>query len=287
MNPEDRERALLAQLAPLTGARATATAIGGSITDDVAVPRNTYLVPIRDGEERPELVFKTSDDATLTPAGVSLSLISNSGGARHNLRTGTELRWDPPVPGARETVRLSEPAVGGADPAPGGALSVVRFDEVRPAQAGKDLFASAVSQTPAFVLVWAGDRLVSEPLRRGAWLYDQTHVLYCVSPDARDARRRTEARRLLHHARELLLGRSRNVDGELLTSKGSVTVESAEHIARSQTRGVFALTLKTNCVLERRDDRSFPFLTAARLTETVPGTGADLPIVDDAIIDIS
>lgn len=287
MNPEDRERALLAQLAPLTGTRATAPAVAGSVTDDVSVPRSTYLVPIRDGEERPELVFKTAEDVTLTPAGVPFSLISNSGGARHNLRADTELRWDPPIAGTRNTVRLAAPASGGTDPAPGGALSVVRFDEMRTGQAGKDLFASAITQTPAFVLVWAGDRLASEPLRRGAWLYDQTHVLYCVSSDARDAKRRTEARRLLHHARELFLGRSRNGDGELLTSKGSVTVESAEHIARSQTRGVFALTLKTNCLLERREDRSFPFLSAVHLTETAPGTGADLPVVDDAIIDLA
>jgi hypothetical protein len=286
MNPEDRERAILAQLAPLTGTRASATVMAASLTEDVAVPRNTYLVPIRDGEERPELSFKTTGDMTVTPAGASVPIVSNSGGVRHNLRGSTTLRWDPPIPGVEAMVRLEAPASGGADPAPGGALSALRFDELRPAQGGKDIFAAAVTQTPAFVLVWGGDRLQSEPLRRGEWLYEQTHVLYVVSSDARDARRRTEARRLLHHARELFLGRSRNPDGELLTSKGSVTVESAEHIARSQTRGVFALTLKTNCALERRDERSFPYLSAVNLTETAPGADADLPVVDGAIIEL-
>ena len=136
-------RSIFAQLNTVTGTRSTGTVtVTGTVgSGGATLPRNSYLVPIVRGDEREELAFKIGPDpTTLNPNGTggdwaiadgaavpAVDLLSNVGGARHNLDTGTELRFDPILPGIEPLVTVETPGI--ANGANGELVQQVAFFE--------------------------------------------------------------------------------------------------------------------------------------------------------------
>jgi hypothetical protein len=161
----DVARGIMAIIQPETGDRATGTVKIVATSSDVTVDRNKFIVPIVGGRHRPDLVFKVargpeSDRSwTVTSSGVDVSVLSNIGGARHNLPMATEFVFDPPLDGIDSVVPTAAMA-NGTDPTGfGGIQNMVLYEQFEGPSAMLDLARSAVRAFPAVLVAWTG----SEP----------------------------------------------------------------------------------------------------------------------------
>ncbi len=136
----DTTRLVQACCQPLTGERATGTALLKSATGaNVVVPHGRYLFPLINGSVKHELAFKTAINPatvslageargawTVTPAGIAVSILSNLGGARHNLPAGTSFVVDQPLKPELVAKPMTQTGTsGGTDPS--GDLALYNF----------------------------------------------------------------------------------------------------------------------------------------------------------------
>src|SRR5262245_59984909 len=200
-------RAILGQLSPLTGVRATGTA---TVTNPglaaVELDPNMYLLPVKNGELADDLPFKVRRNpateepyrrggAWTIPANGSLSVgvQSNLGGARHNLRAGTVLRFDPPIPGLDEVALVDADMTDGVDP-PQDDVAVRRavyYEELDAATVERDIASGRLAQLPGIMLVWqqstpaegrtAGTNQGSTRLASGTRMFAENYRLFVVS----------------------------------------------------------------------------------------------------------
>lgn len=310
---EQLARAILAQLAELSGTRATgAVHVVNDTGAAIDVEMNSYLWPIVSGETRPELLFKVAPNpATLLPHGqggawtvpahgsLDVGIRSNLGGLRHNLAAGTVFLWDPPLDGLGPSVTLNADMTDGAnrssDPR---IVAGAYYEGLDAAQMSKDLFGAGVDGLPAVVIVWqqsapaegrtAGTNQGSTRLADGARLFAEYFTLYVVVSDIRsDKRRRNNGLRLLQACTRLLSDQQQTLDYEMLTSIGSLEILGRSRYARTENQYVYALPMRMNRVYPRYDNRNFtPWLTS-HITATLPGRDAPEPTDPITMVDVT
>ncbi len=188
------ERALLSLLAPLTGTRATGTALVHATSTDVELDVNTYGVPLITGaggakQLDPQRMVKTTSAATVTAAGVSVPITSVLGGVRMNLPAGTPIVWTPAVTGVEDSsaVELVDPLdedsggmLGGLDATRAPlAKRILVFEGVGKGDAADALWRAKVGSFPAIVISWesAGS---GQKVGRGRELRTHRFRLYVV-----------------------------------------------------------------------------------------------------------
>lgn len=287
-------RALIAQLAPITGQRAT-----GSVTVNApgggVLPANTYLLPVVGGQLRDDLIFKTAPNpATVEPNGtggdwvlapgapVSVAIKSNIGGSRHNLPAGTVFRFDPPLPGLDATATLGADMTDGDD-----TFQLVRraawFEDMDASNPGKDIFAAKLGDYPAIMLVWqnsepaegttAGLRQGSTRGARKVRFTRESYAMYViVGRLAGDAARRQEGLVVMQAATRLLSDVQRNDDGEQLSSIGAgVEVNERTRLKRGEKLYIYGMHLRVNQTMQPVDRRTFNAWLRTQYTGALPG----------------
>jgi hypothetical protein len=298
---EQLGRALFAQLAPLTGTRATGT-VTVTAPADAEIEPNTYLLPVVGGQLRDDLLFKvTVNPATglvwPLPAGVPtpIGITSNVGGARHNLAAGTAFRFSPALPDVAAPATLVADLTDGSDT---GALvkRVAFFEDLDSSNPSKDIFAAKLGDYPALMLVWQD----SEPaegtqagLRQGAnrgsrkvRFMRERFVLYVITGRLEgDGSRRQDGLVVMQAVTLLLTDRQRNVDGEQLSTVGAgVEVNERTRLRRGERHYIYALRLRTNQTLQPVDERTFSAWVTTSLEGALPGRSAPEPVVPLTIV---
>lgn len=300
-----RGRALLAQCSPVTGTRATGPVLATATAGDVVVPRNTYLVPIRNGTLLPHHLYKvapnpdtlasngTGGDWTVEAGGTSLTILSNVGGARHNLAEGEQLQWDPPVPGLEPLVTVE---AGGLT---GGTIGAVEATSFYEEMAADTLLKAGLGHFPALMVVWKGTSPAEgkslglskgrSRVARRTILWYETYYLYVIASRAEsDPLRRREGLEILEDISGLLSDRSTNDDREALTvhAGGGVEIQARDRLPLGpKAQGkmyVYFLTLRLSRTQKPIDNRVFnPWL---RTTMQVP-LAADPPLAAKDVLD--
>jgi len=304
-------RALLAAMAPATGIRAsgslavTAPAGGGEVT----IPRNAYAVPVVSGQLRHDWLFKVGPNpATLNPnqtggdwpiadgATESVALVSNLGGARHNLPLGTVFRWLPPVPGIAETAALDVATTGGVD------STILRraayFEDVSPAIVAKDLFAGSLTDFPAAAVIWStsspvegrtsgagqGSTRVGQGLR---FIRETFTIVVAAGDNTSDTRRRSNGLVAVQAITRLITDRRVNDDCEVLSAIGAgVEVVTRRRLTRTQNLYVYDITVRLNSLLRRVETRTFNQWLTAHLEAALPGREAPEPTDPLTLVDV-
>lgn len=293
-------RAILAQISPLTGTRATGlVSVNNPSADDVVVPQSAYLLPVVRTELSDDLVFKVdANPATVDTYGrggdwvvpafgsLEIAVKSNLGGARHNLPEATVMRWDPPRPGIDLEASVVADMTDGAD---GEFLQRASYYEQLEASAlAKDMQAGRLSKLPAAMLVWldstpvegrtAGTNQGSTRLADGMRMFRETFDLYVISTSfSGHHKRQATGLTLLQAVTRLLTDQQVNRDGEILTSMGSLEIISRNRYARDDKAYVYALRFRVSRLLARLEDRTFTPWLRTRLVELAPGREAPEP----------
>ena len=310
-------RAILGQLSPLTGERAT-----GSVTvanpsgSPVQLEPNSYLLPVVNGELADDLVFKVAHNpATLEPhnrggawtipasGSLSVAIKSNLGGSRHNLPStvvaGTVLRFDPVLEPLDETVTLDASMTDGAD-VPEGELAVRRavyYEDMDAAAIERDIASGRLAQLPGIMIVWtgsnpaegrtAGTNQGSTRLDAGRRLFTENYRLFVISASvASSGKRRGHGLRLMQAATRLLTDQQVTNDGELLTATGSLEILNRARFVRNERHYVYAMTLRCNRVISITDTRTFVPWLRTRLRQALPGREAPEPTTPLTIVDV-
>lgn len=310
---ESLARALLGHLAPLTGTRATGTV---SVTapsggGDIEIARNTYALPVVDGQQRETRLYKVAaNPATTAPNGTGgawpiadgatedVGLVANLGGARFNLEAGTAFRFDPQLASVSGTFPGSA-FVGGADL--GGAFTLkdaVWFEDLSSA-AADDIFKAKVANVPGVVLAWVssaptegrttGMRQGSTRGGRRVRFMRETFALYVVTARlGSDTSRRQEGTTLLEAITRLLSDRQQNDDGEQLSSVGAgVEITDRTRFLRSESSYIYAMRLRCNRVLIPIDSRTYSPWELTRIQGALPGRETPEPTDPIEIVDVT
>jgi len=298
-------RALQAQFYPLTGARATGTALVARTGGAVDLPANAYAIPVDStGDvptESPVLLVKVEHNpATVAPfqqggewsigaSPTQVTFVANSGGKRFNsIKAGWKLRFDPPLSGLEPEATVDADWSGGDD-------GIVKGCSIYEEVLSADLIKTAVANLPSLVVTWVS----SEPAEgrtagisqggtrknRSARAYNENFVVFVVTTAMRGVNnRRKEGQRIVEAVRSCVTDRTANDDGELLTAFGTgVQVMTSSKVAQSPNAWVYAVQCRLSTVVCRVDTRQFaPWergKVEASLPATPPGQPTPLPLV--------
>jgi len=299
-------RAIMACLQPLTGDRATGIALVTAAGADVELSRNSYVLPIVEGQQRPDLAMKVdegpNDDGswTITSGGVAVDLFSNLGGRRQCVPTDTVFAFDPPIDGIKSVVATA-PFLGGTDLIGFGALrDVVMYEHIGTLQL--DLSRSGIKGFPCALLSWVDDEpadsastsMTARATRLGTRknLYKLTYQIAVISERGEsDHARRAEGLEVLDQIAMLLVDRQA-IDGEPFSNPSGLQI-----VKRWRETGggptyqryyVYGVLVSAMVVLSREDTRTFsPWLrTVLNVDKQLDGE-TDLRLVDDAEIDMT
>lgn len=289
----DTARALLALCQPLTGTRATGKLLvkaqAGRV---VTIPRNRYLYPIVNDKARPDLLFKTGlapdecgKEWVVDENGGEVDVLSNIGGARHNLPAGTKFAFDPPAPYAQPLPELAQATVGGVDATGFGSVKDAVVFESMEGDHALALRRSMTKGFPAIVLHWmailppeGSTSAHSGGMRRkGEWryMYSLKYLLTVVSSRAdEDSHRRHEGLVIVDRLLGLLPGRYA-VDGQNVSSPMPVSILNAqrEALAGEDYQRFYAYNMLISCegaVVSEPEGRSYADWLMTSLTSTKP-----------------
>lgn len=313
----DTARAILAAAQPTTGDRASGTVAVTTTGSEVVLPRNSVLLPVLNGQIRNELIFKT-DKGThlqngcpkyswLIPAGgASVSVISNVGGARHNLPAGTVLRWDPPITGLSPTATVEAPGfAGGADPTFfGGLKSAVVYEQFGGPSPSLEIFRSRMNLLPGMMVVWDGsepaDGAATNQLERGSsragrdslLFREKFLILVIVNRKDSDDKRRDEGLEALDSLTEWLTDRQ-SVDGLVFSTPTGAQIRERFRLSGDslvyQEHYIYGMRLSVVRAYTRRDARSYNDWLSTRIdwltgTDNAPTDLEKKPIVRNQIV---
>lgn len=260
-------RLIMAALRPLTGTRAAATArVKCSGAQDVALPANCFCYPVPASaagitEVDDQRLIRTAADVVV-PAGatgIAVPVTSVLGGLHHNaLTAGTELLWDPPVPGLETLSVLEIDMAGGLDPPdehPAAVVDVTSFEELTAGALAQDLFNARLSgRIPSVVVSW--DRSEDhEFVGRGKALVNEVWTLFIVvETHEGEQARRDKGLRIMDAVRDLLLDK-RAVDGAPF-SDPPVRVLGRRRLATTESSLVYLVQIATSTTVQRLDLRT-------------------------------
>lgn len=294
-------RAVLEVLSPLTGARASGQVLVKAAGADAPLPCGSFFCPVIPSTATPalktirrDLLYRTTQDAVVSAAGVLVPVVSVMGGARHNLAAGVEARWDPQVPGVELVSATSGAVAGAAEPTGDRAVRhAVIFEGVGGPNAARDLFKGlAQSLTPAVVLAWMSTQR-GDVTGRNRYVRTDTWTLY-VAVDRGDGsvERFGNGLDLLDAAEELLQGRA-SVGGYVFSAPAHAEVTARNRSSVTPSSYVYSLTLQTQHLVERlevRGEASPPGEAVWRewdSAELASGPGSPMfPVVDGVLVRI-
>lgn len=303
-------RGIFAQLSELTGARATGTVnVTADAGPDQVLPANSYLAPIVGGQLREDLLLKVDKDPTTTlPNGTgggwefsggetrAVAVKSNLGGARHNLDSGTVLRFSPVLTGFQPTATVATALTGGVE---GFIKSAVVFEELRPGSPEADVFASGARETPAVMLIWTSSQpaegqtigMNQGNTRAGRdvrFLQETFDLQVLAGTMESDYQRRKDGLLALQMVTALLTDCMRNIDGEVLSSVGAgVKIGRRYRTLRNERLYVYGMTVSCNQTLEPIDRRAFNAWLQVNLEMALPGRPSPEPTDPLTIVDIA
>ncbi len=262
--------ALCAQLWPLTGNRATGTALVKATGADVIIPPNTYAFPVVQREAEEQKILKvdfnpatrkhhqTGGEWTVTSAGTLVTFKSNVGGLKMNIPAGSMLRFSPPIPGIDFDVEVQAPGfTGGTN---GLVLDVVQYDDIDSPDKARAMLQGKIGNFPAIALAWIKSTPIegrTAGLAQGATrkgrdvrVYFENLILYIVSNNSSSGElRRSIAMNLKDAVIDLLSDYKRNFDGEYLTSMGTgVEIQDSNRLPKIEQATTIAMTLRTIAV---------------------------------------
>lgn len=283
------ERALASCLQPLTGPRATGSALAVATTDGVTLKANTYGVPVVlspgggvAGIDYGRLLKVTADTALVKDTPTAVPVQSMTGGKRMNLPAGTRIIWDPPVEGLEAMAEVAADMTGGDDATGYGCVRrVVMLEELGPQETAKAFWAGAVGAYPAIVIAWESQ----EPWQRlgkGTETSDYRFRLFVVvSTQAGYSQRANEGKAILGYLEEFLVDRC-SVDGEVFTSPPCV-IEQGGRLGIAASSFVYFLQVKLRFTTRLRETRTFaPWLTSREVLPTPPT--AAYPSPEQAVV---
>lgn len=285
-----QSRAICSLLGTTTGTRATGNVTVHSTAGTVAVPANTYGVPIVGGQMDHGVLLKTTAAASATVGGVAVPVRVVAGGPAGNLAAATLVRWDPPLTGIETTSPVALGGLtGGAVANYFGAARQIRiYEQVKGESTAQDLFAAKAGLFPALVLYWDAT-VLAEPNRASRTRRHATErwTLAVVSSrlDSQEERR-AEALQLLDDATDILTDHA-EVDGEVFTGPAPIRITGRRRLAVTPSSLVYALDFTTERTLEMQDTRTFnPWLKAQIETQTQSGSPPEEVVVRDIKVTI-
>lgn len=232
------ERALLCQLQPLTGSRATGQVLVHATGADVVLPANMYAAPIITGQSPGKgavdwnRMIKTATavggpqpplapaPTTVTAQGTLVPCFTAIGGPAMNLPDGTLVRWHPPIPGIEPVSKIVGNMTGGAPlDGPEAVAALVPIEGFSSQLAGGKMLQAGVGQWPAVIVSWES---ASARGRQRAGIartmYNHTWRCYVIIPRYEgDHLRRDDAKVIMAAISELLTDAT-SVDGEHFAS---------------------------------------------------------------------
>ncbi len=253
-------RSIMGVLAPLTGQRATGTALVRATGSDVVLPRGCFAAPIVESDTgnkaiaRDKLLFTTAE-TTVTAGGTAVPVASLVGGARHNFAAGTDLRWDPQLAGVEIVSSLNVATTGGAEPTGDAKLrGLIPYEELATNKIGGAIFAAKLQGlTPGVVVTWAGTG-AAERMGRNVWQRSDRWILYLVVTRKQGTVERGHEGLNLLDLLEAYLGERGAVDGRNFSDPGVSIVGASRHSVTPSSY-VYALTIETHGGMKRIDTR--------------------------------
>jgi hypothetical protein len=263
------QRLLMAALRPLTGERATATAlVKSSGPEPVEIPANFYAYPLPESETglssvEDQRIIRTAEQLVATPGGTEVPVTSLLGGEWYNsLKAGTELLWTPPLIGVETHSRLTTDMTGGVSPPevngelyPGFVRNIHTFDELGVgADTQQRLFEAMVAAAPAIVVSW---KRSSAAVLRGQRLGERPDIwfIHAISENrGGQVPRRHQAIHILDRVEELLSNLG-DVDGVPFSSPPAVVQQRLDGFSNQQvlTKTVQLATHRTVQTIDRAD----------------------------------
>ncbi len=295
-------RHLMAVMQPQTGSRSSGVATITASGDDVEIPRSTYALPIVQGQVRPELVFKVGEGPnadkswTVTSTGTDVDILSNIGGARHNLADGTKLIFDPPIDGIA-SIATKGSLTGGADATfLGGVKDMIQYEQLGTSDPEVDLWHGAIQGFPAVIVTWSGSKDLDVDVRRGVSLSEEIYTISVIASRMEaDHIRRLEGQIILDGLRSLLIDRQ-SVDGVPFSSPSGVQITRR---GRQPGKGrvfqafyIYFLEVVVSSAFVQTDTRTYHDLELISMDvlkpqdPVLPNQG-DITVVDDNEIDLT
>jgi hypothetical protein len=295
-------RLIMAVCQPLTGNRSTGEMLITSNGADFNLPQGAFAIPILKGQETSSLIFKAdegpNDDKswTITNAGVAVQFISNVGGVRHNLASGTKFNFDPPIYDA--TIVANTPFASGTDYGNYGGLKDFNIWDLLQPDIALNLRRSTIRGFPSAIIMWIDDQpadgsTVSQTERptRGNWktvLYREAFQISVIISRAESAHaRREEGYYTLDRITELLTDR-RSVDGKSISNPSGLQIlrrwREVVTLNDHQQFSVFSLLVGAEVPFTRLDERQYAPLERAVIDveKSVDASeGGNLTLVDD------
>ncbi len=312
---QDLARAMIATMAPATGARATGTMTvsapaGGG---DLVLPRNAYMMPVIDGSMRREMLFKVGPDPTTQalngsggdwaiPDGTTvgtIAMLSNIGGVRHNLPAGTTLRFDPPLTGFDpDSPPFVDFDMTGGDDVDQLIRRVDYYEDITPAELAADFFKAGLTVFPAVAVLWqnsgpvegrtAGASQGSTRLRRRVrWFRETFTVIIAVGANDADKNRRHLGLVTMQAITQLLTDMRCNPDGEILSYVGSgVEINNRSRFERTANLYTYSIQLRCSVAIAPIDSRTFSAWLQTNLQQALPGREAPEPTDPLVVVDV-
>lgn len=286
-------RAIQAQLHPLTGERASGTALVTRTGGPVQLFPNTYAIPVNESGDRPTenktmLVKVGFNPATVKPfnqagewdigAGATpIGFVANAGGVRFNqLGPGWKLRFDPPIAGLAPTADVDTQWDGGVD---GIVKATAIYEDV---DEPRSIFDAAVGNFPAVVIGWLGEEaaegrtagVVQGATRknRDTRAYHEEYGVYIIVTSALSGSvRRKEGARLVGAVRNCLSDHSMNDDGETLAAFGTgLEVMQSARAAAVPQAWVYVVRVRAATTVQRVDTRKWNKWRKLKLEASLP-----------------
>ncbi len=313
-------RAVIAALQPITGARAvglvSVRAVAGKT---VVMPRHTYWTPSVDGRRMTQLLFKTmegpNDDGswTITDAGVQIALMSNAGGIRHNVPSGTPFFPDIPdddliITGASAPVAVADFAEGADAPDYCGVKDISVFESFDGPAIHQDLSRSALQHFPGVLIAFQdmepADGVAIAQTNQQAVnaatdikFYKVGFTVSVIAQTAQgDATRRKEGLIIADTIQQLLNDKHMGDEGENLSNPGGLQIRgmSPQDPPQEFYQKFYIYTVLISCMttIQRKDFRTFaPWLRAVLQIDkpqvpALPDQGT-ITVVSNNIIDMT
>jgi hypothetical protein len=310
---ENIARALQGVCRPITGDVATGAITLTATGSDVTIPRNTHAVPVINGQEQPDLVYKTAagpnddDSWTVTSGGDDVTFFSNIGGERHNVADTTPFNLDPEITGLKTTAVANGAFSGGTNPTAYGSLKdFVLYEQFDGPILPLDMRRSLLKGFPSALIGWVqaepGDGSVTthtlRETRTGTFqnLYRHIYEITVIINRAEsDYRRRAEGMHIIETMSRLLTDRH-SVDECTFSNPSGVQVLRMGRVALPQNQHqkfyVFSMQVSTLSSLVTTDTRAYNDWLLARIDILKPQDPAlpnqgDYTVVNDMDVDMS
>ncbi len=317
----DTGRALMAALQPITGNRAAGqiklrTKPGVQIT----IPRYAFWAPVVEGQRMTSWLFKAMEGPnedkswTVDDSGNStIDVMSNIGGMRHNVPTGTQFQPDLPIEqlvlvGADQPVAVVD-FEGGTNPAQyAGVQDMAMYETFDGPALTTDMHRSPLDQFPGILLAFqdfspadgvaiAQNNQMAINAGTDKKFYKITYTISIVTTRGEGDMSRRQEGLILADAVSQLLNDKHNGDvGECLSNPGGVQVRQMirEDGPQDIYKKFYIYTVLVSCMatLQRVDFRTYsPWLRTVMAVDKpqvpeLPNQG-QLRLVDDNIIDMT